>query len=296
MSEIKLFELKPSVKERHASSAMFERELQNLIETNMERFFGVKLLKSEYVITNGRMDSIGIDEDHSPVIFEYKRHSNENVINQGLFYLDWLLDHKADFKILVQEKLGIDEAKKIDWSVPRVICIANDFTRYDLHAVNQMQRNIMLVRYRKYDKDLILFEFLNNPSFRPIVEGRQTTIVTNTQRTHASMLESASATIKSLYTSLCDYIESLGADLTAVPLKHYLAYKKVQNVFCIELFKNHIALNLKIDPDTVDLEAGFIRDVRNTGHHGTGNLEITIKTDLDLEKAKPIIDRAYSEA
>lgn len=73
--------------------------------------------KTEYTISNGRMDSIGIDENNSPVIFEYKRSQNENVINQGLFYLDWLLDHKADFKLLVIEKLGMEAANSIDWSV-----------------------------------------------------------------------------------------------------------------------------------------------------------------------------------
>lgn len=59
---------------------ILEKELQTLIEQNMETFFGVRFLKSEYVITNGRMDSIGIDENNSPVIFEYKRNQNENVI------------------------------------------------------------------------------------------------------------------------------------------------------------------------------------------------------------------------
>ena len=121
MSEIKLFELGSEVRERVASSVLLEKELQNTIEANMETFFGVRFLKSEYVITSGRMDSIGIDENNSPVIFEYKRSSSENVINQGLFYLDWLLDHKADFKLLVFEKLGVDVANQIDWSVPCVI-------------------------------------------------------------------------------------------------------------------------------------------------------------------------------
>lgn len=65
-----------------------ERELQNIIEKNMFEFFGVRFLQSEYRIDNGRMDSIGIDENNCPVIFEYKFHSNENVINQGLFYLN----------------------------------------------------------------------------------------------------------------------------------------------------------------------------------------------------------------
>lgn len=118
MSEITLFEVGQSVKERTSSAVFLEKELQNLIEKNMETFFGVRFLQSEYVITSGRMDSIGIDENNSPVIFEYKRSSSENVINQGLFYLDWLLDHKADFKLLVIEKLGMDVANAIDWSVP----------------------------------------------------------------------------------------------------------------------------------------------------------------------------------
>ncbi len=143
MSEIKLFKVNPEVKELTSSEVLLERELQNLIEKNMEQFFGVRFLKSEYVITDGRMDSIGLDENFSPVIFEYKRSINENVINQGLFYLDWLMDHKADFKLLVIEKYGMKVAEGIDWSVPCVICIASDFTRYDVHAVNQMQRNIV---------------------------------------------------------------------------------------------------------------------------------------------------------
>ena len=77
------------------------------------------------------MDSIGIDENHCPVIFEYKRSVKENVINQGLFYLNWLLDHKDSFKVLVIEKLGLKAANNIDWSMPRVVCVAGDFTKYD---------------------------------------------------------------------------------------------------------------------------------------------------------------------
>ena len=50
----------------------------------------MRFLASEYSTGarhGGRIDSLGIDENSSPVIFEYKRAVNENVINQGLFYL-----------------------------------------------------------------------------------------------------------------------------------------------------------------------------------------------------------------
>ena len=297
MSEIKLFDIKDGVRQLVSSEVLLERELQTLIEKNMETLFGVRFLKSEYSITNGRMDSIGIDENNCPVIFEYKRSSNENVINQGLFYLDWLLDHKADFKLLVIEKMGREAAELIDWSVPCVICVANDFTKYDVHAVNQMQRNIKLVKYRKYDNELILFEYLNTPVVQPMnradaEEQRRG----NGQKTHIEKLAAAPAPLRTLYEDICNYIESLGDDIVSNQLKLYLAYKKVQNLVCIEIYSRQLILYLKLNPDTVNLEEGFTRDMRNIGHYGTGDLQVIVKSAGDFEKAKKLIERAYSEA
>ncbi len=79
-----------------ASAVAIEKALQTLIERNLGALLGVRFLASEYSTGKthgGRIDTLGIDENGSPVIIEYKRSTNENVINQGLFYLDWLLDH-----------------------------------------------------------------------------------------------------------------------------------------------------------------------------------------------------------
>ena len=297
MAEIKLFSLNEGIKECTSSEVVLEKELQTLIEQNMEIFFGVRFLKSEYAVTNGRMDSIGIDENNSPVIFEYKRSQNENVINQGLFYLDWLLDHKADFKLLVIDKLGMEAADNIDWSVPCVICVAHDFTKYDMHAVNQMQRNIKLVSYRRYDNGMLLLEHLNTPIVKPIMEnvGDENGTKNSTQKTHLEKLASISENMKNLYHSICDFIESLGDDIVSNQLKLYLAYKKIQNMVCIEIYNKHIILFLKLNPETVELENGFTRDMRSIGHYGTGDLQITIKNAADFERAKPLLERAYNE-
>jgi predicted transport protein len=297
LAEIKLFSLNDGVKECTSSEVVLEKELQTLIEQNMEIFFGVRFLKSEYAVTNGRMDSIGIDENNSPVIFEYKRSQNENVINQGLFYLDWLLDHKADFKLLVIDKLGMEAADNIDWSVPCVICVAHDFTKYDMHAVNQMQRNIKLVSYRRYDNGMLLLEHLTTPILKPIMEnmGDENGTKNSTQKTHLEKLAAISENMKNLYHSICDFIESLGDDIVSNQLKLYLAYKKVQNMVCIEIYNKQIILFLKINPDTVKLENGFTRDMRSIGHYGTGDLQIMIKNAADFERAKPLLERAYNE-
>src|SRR6266480_1686780 len=165
MSDIKLFHVSNGVaQELQGTSIAIEKTLQTLIEHQLEVFLGVRFLASEYSTGKthgGRIDTLGIDENGSPVIIEYKRALNENVINQGLFYLDWLMDHKAEFELLVMKKLGDKVAASIDWSAPRLLCIASDFTRYDEHAVQQINRNIELIRYRRYGSDLILFELVN---------------------------------------------------------------------------------------------------------------------------------------
>lgn len=299
MADIKLFSLKGQVKELNSNQVPLEKELQQLLEQNMSTFFGVTFLKSEYRITNGRMDSIGIDENNCPVIFEYKRSVNENVINQGLFYLDWLLDHKADFKLLVMDTLGSEQADKIDCSMPCVICVANDFTKFDEHAVNQMQRNIKLVKYKKFGNDLISLEYLNAPQVQPIEfdDGfvKQTKKSNSKDKDFDQYFNEAGIKNQNLFYSVRDYILSLGDDVSENRLKLYVAFKKVRNIICAEVYRNNVCLHLRLNPDTVDLAQGFIEDVRNKGHWGTGDLRINLKSVEDFEKAKPLLDRAYNE-
>ncbi len=117
----------------------------------------------------------------------------------------------------------------------------------------------------------------------------------SSQKTHLEKLNNLSKDLHILYDSICDYIESLGDDIVSNQLKLYLAYKKVQNMACIEVYNKQIIIYLKLNPDTVILENGFTRDMRNVGHYGTGDLQITIKNNNDFEKAKSLIERAYNE-
>ena len=299
MADIKLFDISGAVQELPSKQVVLEKDLQKLLEENMFTFFGVTFLKSEYRITNGRMDSIGIDENNCPVIFEYKRSVNENVINQGLFYLDWLLDHKADFKLLVMDILGKEKAANIDWSMPCVICIANDFTKFDEHAVNQMQRNIKLVRYRKFGDNLIAFEHLNAPQVQPITyEEPQTKPSSKSgwkDKNFKQYFAESGEKNQNIFYSIRDYVLSLGDDIAENQLKLYVAFKKAKNFVCVEVYQSQILCHLKLNPDTVDLVPGFIEDVRTKGHWGTGDLRLIIKSMEDFEKTQHLIARAYSE-
>lgn len=50
-----------------------------------------------------------------------------------------------------------------------------------------------------------------------------------------------------------------------------------------------------MDAKTVTYENGFSRDVTGIGHWGTGDVEVSMKNKNDLEKVKPLIERAYNE-
>lgn len=52
--------------------------------------------------------------------------------------------------------------------MPRVICIASDFNKYDEEAIKQINRNVSLIRYKQYNNDLLLFELLNTNMVAPI--------------------------------------------------------------------------------------------------------------------------------
>jgi hypothetical protein len=107
MSDIKLFRMTGKQAEKIPGTAVaLEKSLQTQMEQNLETLLGIHLLASEYSTGpkhGGRIDTLGLDENGNPVIIEYKRTTNENVINQGLFYLDWLLNHRAEFELMVIE-------------------------------------------------------------------------------------------------------------------------------------------------------------------------------------------------
>jgi predicted transport protein len=300
MSDIKLFKIAGgSVKELESKSVGVEKSLQTLIEKHLEVFLGVTFLATEYTTGKkhgGRIDTLGVDENGCPVIIEYKRKSDENVINQGLFYLDWLMDHQAQFKLLVMEKLGEEVAKSIDWTGPRLLCVALDFTKYDEHAVQQINRNIELIRYRRYGDELFILELVNAVTAQ--TSGGTGGGTTLSYKTAEEQLAGADQGVVELFEAVKDYLLSFGDDVQMKTLKFYFAFKRIKNFACVELRtqKKDVLVFVKVDPATITLTKGFTRDVRNIGHFGTGDLEITLRSLEDIEKAKPLLEQSYANS
>ncbi|MFD8644143.1 MULTISPECIES: DUF5655 domain-containing protein [Streptomyces] len=272
--------------------AEVESDVQNLVETNMETMLGVRFLASEYStgrVHGGRIDSLGLDENGSPVIVEYKRGIDPGVINQGLFYLAWLVDHKEEFRRLVRDRLGASAAAQVLWGTPRLVCVAGDFTRYDVHAVREHRRSIDLVRYRFFGKDLIGLETVASVSARTSASKRV--------RQGAATHPSANGRLGALAAAVDEVLLGLGDGITRVQRKQYRAYQRLRNFACVcPPQKTKLLVYLKADPSEVELVPGFTRDVTGLGHHGTGDLEVQLRSERDLERAQDLFRASYAAA
>ena len=307
VSDLKLFSVKNGKAVELGNSVVAkERNIQRLVEENSATLLNVRFLKTEHAFKaedghNARIDTLGLDENNCPVIIEYKRDSKDTVINQGLFYMDWLVKHPKDFAWLVLEKFGKEVADEIDWYQPRLICIAQDFSRYDEFAIKQLPANIDLIRYRIYENDHLLFELVNSSN-----DEEAKVIAHNTPKkehnadkkvkTVIEKLDGASSEVKALYKELDDYLLSLGDDVQKKILMHYIAYRRLKNFASVQFYSNKIIIYVNVDADDIALEKGFTRDVRDIGHYGTGKLEITINNLVELEKAKPLIEKSLANS
>lgn len=301
MGEVKLFrysgddsmELVPQL-------AALEKNLQHLMEKHLERFLGIRLLAHEYPATGrqrGFIDSLGLDENNCPVILEYKRHNNENIICQGLYYLNWLMEHQSEFVMLANQILGEEAASAIEFGGSRVLCVASAFSRYDEDAIMQIDRNIELIRYRFFGEDMIMLEMLNTSLARFMGDAEGPAPECNGAIGMPPSLQERvrgmSPETENLYFELLTFAENLGSDVSVKFLKHYVALCRLKNFTCIQPTKNYLKLWLNLDPAEIPLEEGFSRDVSNIGHVASGNVAVEIRDRETLTRAQPLIELAY---
>ncbi|MFV0287857.1 MAG: hypothetical protein ACK5HR_00195 [Mycoplasmatales bacterium] len=268
-----------------------EKELQNFISENCNIFFGIKVIKNEYEITffdsesyqqqNGRIDTLGIDENGAPVIIEYKLDKSNNLINQALYYLDWLRNNKRQYELEIEANF---KDITIDWYSIRVICIAKNFNKYDYNAIRQIDANVELYKYKKYDEILELVEVYKKQNQ---TNSTNETSKKENSKNSKSELEKSPKELQTIFEKIMiKYIDYYGEDITINYLKDYIAFKTSKNILTIVPQRN----SLKIY--TNDIKEGKrkeIEDVSNKGHWGTGNYCFYVKNEKDYKKLLEIV-------
>jgi predicted transport protein len=286
-----------------------EKEIQTLIENNLEVVFNCKFIATEFSTGPkhaGRIDTLALSEDNNPVIIEYKKIASSELVNQSLYYLDWINDHNGDFQIAVNKKLG--KNIEIDWNDIRVICIAPEYKKFDLYAVRSMGANIELWQYKLYNTNTLYLEEVFRKSTVLISSSETDTkdknpVIVEAGKKAAQTRQTGSYTFdehskvcddktKKILQDLRDFILNIDEAVEETPKKFYIAYKVSQNFVCIEARKNKILLFLKLNPKEINIPENG-RDVSNIGHYGTGDFEMSINNPEEMEKSKKYIKSAF---
>ncbi|OLY90762.1 Predicted transport protein [Cnuella takakiae] len=271
-----------------------EKSLQTLVENNLLEVLDMHFLASEYVTTfGGRIDTLAVDADGAPVIIEYKLSRNENVINQGLSYLRWLKAQKVEFfEMLLIKKLGKELAEqiKIDWDNPRVICIAESYSKFDLDTVEVIPMRIELFKYRMYERGLFSLEPLNNveraqekeKAGKPIVSAA----LVNPQ------VPDVSSTINELFEELRSRILQMDENITEKHTSYYVAYQLSRNFAEVHITKKAIKLLLR--PVNYNDPKQIVEKVPDT-YRWTMDRRVYLKSKDELDYIMSLIEQSYKD-
>lgn len=281
-----------------------EKDLQRLFEENLTLLSGYIFIRSEFSIKNSRIDTLAFDpETQAFVIIEYKRQQNSSVVDQGISYLNLMLEYKADFIVEYNEKQKVPlKRNDVDWSQSKVIFVSPAFNDFQIQATNFKDLPIELWEVNRFDNDIITLNIINKSKSAPNIKA-----VSNEKREELSILKEikvyqesdhlADKTdfIQELYEDFKQGILNLDPDIEINTRKLYIAFKKDRNIADIRIQQKNLKIWINLPYGELDDPKNLAKNVSNTGHWGNGDYEITIESTQYLEYIMSLIKQAIKD-
>jgi predicted transport protein len=280
-----------------------EKEIQTLIDNNIEKLFNLELLASEIKVGNFRFDTVSFNRETSSFyIIEYKKSSNESVIDQGYAYLQTLLDRKAEFVLLYNKKfnksLGLND---FDWTQCRIIFVSTYYNSYQLATANPNKLPFEMYLVKKFENKTIELQLLNNNlnidldslnrSNPNISKNVNKEVVVYSEDYH---LSKTSDEVKEIYNDLKTKILELG--YTRIESKKiYIAFKNKTNFCDFIINKNYITLSINLKINNLKDPFKMAREVNKVGHNGNGDYEVRIDKETDINNLMFLIKQSYEK-
>ena len=168
-------------------SFKLERDIQSLVETNMDVLFGLQFVSTEFSIAEFRLDSLAFDEqNNSFVIVEYKKGHSYSVVDQGYSYLSVMLNNKAEFILEYNEQTGRQlKRSDIDWTSSRVIFVSPSFNSYQKDSVNFKNLPFELWEIKRFSNNTIVFnkhKSSSNESIESLTNTKNKNVISSVSR------------------------------------------------------------------------------------------------------------------
>jgi len=277
------------IKPTKFSGANREKKLQTLIEKNLDMIFEMIFIGTEVPTTHGgTMDTLAIDRNNRPVIIEYKVDKSSTVLLQGLFYMDWLVDNKAEFEKLV--KLKLRKAVTINWkSGIRLILIAKSFAIWDKFAVNRIKEEVELYEYTLYENNELKIEKTTLP--KDFKGGTRTSITSQTEYSVEDQMKRVkNESIKKNVEELRERIKVISEDVEERATKDRIIYKSTVNFAAIYTQPNQFWFGVKLPKDLVKKQ---FRELDVRPHKDEVFTHIRYNKNTDIGDLISLAEQAY---
>jgi len=279
-----------------------EKDIQKLTEENLETIFGYKFVCSEFQLNNLRIDTLAFDpENNSFIIIEYKKDCNLSVIDQGYAYLALMLNNKAEFLLVHNEKMSNNLKKdSVDWSQTRVIFVSPQFTPYQRGAIDFKDLPIELWEVKKYDNNTILYNQLKpastSESIKTVSKDKTISAVSREVREYSieDHLEGKPKEIFEIYHHFRNKIFELGNNINEVATKSYIAYRNPRiNFVTFHVYKTKLRVSLIIDDKNLKDPKKIVRKYPSSYGFAKNLKYFEFNLDSDFDYALGLISQAY---
>lgn len=281
-----------------------EKDIQRLFEENLTLLSGYIFIRSEFSIKNSRIDTLAFDpETQAFVIIEYKRQQNSSVVDQGISYLNLMLEYKADFIVEYNEKQKAPlKRNDVDWSQSKVIFVSPTFNDFQIQATNFKDLPIELWEVNRFDNDIITLNIINKPKSAPNIKAVSiekdeefSTLKEIKVYQESDHLSDKSDFIQELYEDFKQGILNLDPNIEINTRKLYIAFKKDRNIADIRIQQKNLKIWINLPYGELDDPKNLAKNVSNTGHWGNGDYEITIESTQYLEYIMSLIKQAIKD-
>ena len=281
-----------------------EKDIQRLFEENLTLLSGYIFIRSDFSIKNSRIDTLAFDpETKAFVIIEYKRQQNSSVVDQGISYLNLMLEYKADFIVEYNEKQKFPlKRNDVDWSQSKVIFVSPAFNDFQIQSTNFKDLPIELWEVNRFDNDIITLNIINKSKSAPNIKAVSiekneefSTLKEIKVYQESDHLSDKSDFIQELYEDFKRGILNLDPDIEINTRKLYIAFKKDRNIADIRIQQKNLKIWINLPYGELDDPKNLAKNVSNTGHWGNGDYEITVESTQYLEYIMSLIKQAIKD-
>ena len=270
----------------------------------LHELFYLDFVKSEFELHEFRIDALAFDnESRGFVIIEYKKDRNFSVVDQGMAYLNLMLNNRSDFILEYNENSSPSrnlKREEIDWSQSRVIFISPEFTKYQQHSIGFKDVGIQLWEVHKYSNGLLVFNEVKSPSTKesitsiaknsPAVRKVAKEIKVYTEEEH---LKSVDGNAKEIYSELKSAILDLGKDIEIRPTKSYIPFRRKQNFVSFNFLRSNLRMHLNVGINQVD---DPLKKAKDYARFSGKMIEIRIKDRNEIPYTLSLIKQAYEKS